>query len=144
MLLLWICAFALRVVCQSPGPDWPNCAHTSLNHHPGWDILSFSYRHPAETQNKPARLDMVFRNHADGSRTDCSLSKDTKIEDPAKEKPFVITNADGTCMTAWVDKYRPIDQDTIQAPIAEIAFNPHTSVISVRQTWTCRNSTGQL
>lgn len=124
--------------CQSPGPDWPNCAAASVAYYGGWEFLRLSYQPAVANKTLDAVLTLDAQNAADGSRTVCSLRGGGTGDASTR-----FDSAAGGCETGWSERHVDFTNATHRAPTAAVAFDGATGNMSISQTWTCREQ-GQL
>jgi hypothetical protein len=126
--------------CQSPGPDWPNCAAVSRTIYEGWEFYRLS--HEPYMENRPDAVDNTLyidaQNTADGSRTICFLSANA-----SSTTGITLDSRLGGCETGWDKKYETFTNNTRRAPTAVVTFDVTNRVLAINQTWTCREQ-GQL
>lgn len=159
-LLLGLLSTLQAAAAQSPGPDFPGCASTSLDdpqqqkkRHPGWRVLGMQYIPPQDHWDAPTTIrgevDLPFFwadlvNAADGSRSACVLAKKGADRGP---RNVTLTNSDGECGTGWGGggEAGQWEGDIVwQDPPARMSFDTESRVLIVSQTWSCRGSDGEL
>jgi len=135
---------------QSPGPDWPNCAASSRGSAGpwGWEIQRFGYQPQmgrGSGKSSNAVLNLELLNIADGSRVICVVSAVPSAAAGSPSAVLTNTPGDGQCETVWM---KPHDQVTIsqtrREPSALVSYDPSTNILSVNQTWACRETDGRL
>ncbi|PKS12430.1 hypothetical protein jhhlp_000636 [Lomentospora prolificans] len=135
--LIWV-AFVVLASAQSPGPDWPRCTITSTTHHPGWEILDLAFL-PPDGRYTNASIRFRVQNAADGSRTECNLSRELFADDTAPDADtIVLDNSDGTCTTYWSER----EEETPRAitETAQVQFDIASGELTIEQGWVCGDS----
>ncbi len=140
--LLFATSFYIRHgICQSPGPDWPNCATSAKVIYGGWEFYRLSYQPPMDA--RPDALDATLQidaqNAADGSRTICFLHANVT----GASLNLTLDSRGGGCETGFGKKYEAFTSQTQRAPTAVVTFDVGKRELSINQTWTCREK-GQL
>lgn len=126
-------------ICQSPGPDWPNCATGPQIRYGGWEFYRLGYQPPmnGRADALDATLEIDAQNDADGSRTICSL----RVTPTGASANVTLDSRAGGCETGWGSKYAAFTNQTRRAPAAVVTFDAGKRLLSINQTWTCREGT---
>jgi hypothetical protein len=135
--------------CQSPGPDWPNCAAKSRGvvGRFGWEIWNFRQSQYIEGREDATNEILQFEaiNTADGSIITCRMwdpngaNASLILDSRHFDHPLVISNPiDTGCVTEW-------GYETSHAPSqATVIYRPRIKELTIMHNWTCRESDSRM
>ncbi|KAK1756405.1 hypothetical protein QBC47DRAFT_444918 [Echria macrotheca] len=158
-ILLFFLALLGPAASQSPGPDYPNCASVSRGAGGGpwgWELLQFTYNPimRGRSDAREAKLFVDVQNLADGSRTVCRLSGSGLNSAGSVVLNNTSPKTAGSCETYWVSRTADLGsaaataggggtKKKAPAAVASVSYDTEESVLTVNQTWTCREG-GQV